>query len=62
MSKLQENLYAEDLARAEQDLQDAQESYEHAQEETRNAFLWEEKMKANVVECQTLLEKIKNND
>lgn len=62
MSHKQNDLYLEDLARAEEDLLDAMESYDYAKEETRKAFEWENKMKLNVVEFQEVLEKLKNKE
>lgn len=62
MSNQQHDLYLEDLARAEEDLRDATESYDNAKEETQKAYDWEQKMKLNVVEFQEVLQKIKDKE
>lgn len=62
MSNKQNDIYFEEVARAEEDLRDATESYENAKEEVRKAYEWEQKMKLDVVEFQNILEKLKNKE
>ena len=62
MSNKQTDLWLEDVARAEEDLRDATESYENAKEEVRKAYEWEQKMKLDVVEFQDILERLKNKE
>jgi len=56
------DLYLEDLARVEEDLRDAQESYDNAKQETQKAYDWENKMKLQVEEEQVRLQKLKDKE
>jgi len=62
MSNKQTDLYLEDLARVEEDLRDAQESYDNAKQETQKAYDWENKMKLKVEEEQVRLQKLKDKE
>jgi len=62
MSNKQTDLYLEDLARVEEDLRDAQESYDNAKQETQKAYDWENKMKLQVEEEQVRLQKLKDKE
>jgi len=62
MSNKQTDLYLEDLARVEEDLRDAEESYDNAKQETQKAYDWENKMKLQVEEEQVRLQKLKDKE
>ena len=62
MSNKQTDLYLEDLARVEEDLRDAQESYDNAKQETQKAYDWENKMRLKVEEEQVRLQKLKDKE
>lgn len=62
MSNKQNDLYLEDVARAEEDLRDAMESLDNADVEVIKAEQWQAQCKGRVQEYQEILEKIKNKE
>ena len=62
MSNKQNDLYLEEIARAEEDLMDAEVSLGLARNDAEIAMEWERDCRIKVEDCQEILRKIKDKE